>query len=97
MAKRKPATDRMLNEVNNHDEQLWDSAFDQVTALTNQLLEAQVLRLDQILHVVHSFAHATRIAGDKQSLNQPEFASTLVGCATDLILDSCNSYRRYEQ
>jgi hypothetical protein len=97
MAKRKPTGNRTASEVNNHDDLLWDFAFDQVTAPTNRLLEAQVLRLDQILHVVHLFAHSTRVAGGNQSLARPEFASTLVDCATDLILDYCNSYRRAEQ
>lgn len=94
MAKRKPTSNCPGNEVNNHDDLLWDFAFDQVTALTNHLLAAQVLRLDQILHVVHSFANSTRIAADNQFLDRPEFASTLVDCATDLILDYCNSHRK---
>lgn len=94
MAKRKSTSNRTSNEVNSHDELLWDFAFDQVTALTNHLLEVQVLRLDQILHVVHAFAYSTRLADDEQSLDRPELASTPVDCATDLILDYCNSYRK---
>lgn len=93
MAKRKSTGNRTSKRANKHDDLLWDFAFDQVTALTNHLLKAQVLRLDQILHVVHAFAYSTRLAGDEQSLDRPELASTLVDCATDLILDYCNSYR----
>jgi hypothetical protein len=91
MAKSKTGSKSMTDEVTNQDDLLWDFAFDQVTALTNNLLESQVLRLDQIMHVVNAFTNATRTAGYKQSLGRIDLATSLAACATDQIIDYCNN------
>jgi hypothetical protein len=91
MAKSKTGSKRMADEVTNQDDMLWDFAFDQVTALTNNLLKSQVLRLDQIMHVVDAFTNATRTAGYKQSLGRIDLAASLAACATDQIIEYCNS------
>lgn len=66
MANRKKYKSNPKMEVVPVDEVLSDFAFDQVTTLTNRLLKSQVLRTDEIMHVVHSFIHATRTACEAQ-------------------------------
>lgn len=94
-SKQKNAHQRLETELTknmtHHGDALWDFAFDQMIALTNQLLQAKALPLSQVMHVVHSFAYATEAAGGKQAFHPDGFAETLVQCATGAILEYCEA------
>ena len=81
----------LAQNITVHGDALWDFAFDQMIALTNQLLWAKALPLSQVMHVVHSFAYATEAAGGEQAYHPDGFAETLVQCATDAILEYCEA------
>ena len=83
----------VVNGLEDQDDLLWDFVFDQMVGLMGHLLEHQVLNLNQMMHVVRSFALATETAGHYQSFNRDGFASTLVACAMDQISDHCRSYQ----
>lgn len=81
----------LTKNMAHHGDALWDFAFDQMIALTNQLLHAKALPLSQVMHVVHAFAYATEAAGGKQAFHPDGFAETLVQCATDAIFEYCEA------
>jgi hypothetical protein len=83
----------VVNGLEEQDDLLWDFAFDQMVGLMDHLLEHQVLNLNQMMHVIRSFARATETAGCYQSFNRDEFAETLVACAMNHLFDHCQSYQ----
>jgi hypothetical protein len=93
MANRKKYKSNPKMEVVPVDEVLSEFAFDQVTTLTNRLLKSQVLRTDEIMHVVHSFIHATRTACEAQLCTHDAWSDMLADCAIDLITEYCDSCR----
>jgi len=73
-----------------HDD-LGQFAFDQMKALTDNLLRSKSLSLSQVMHVIHSFAYATEAAGCKQDFGFYRFESLLVQCGIEAITDYCQN------
>jgi hypothetical protein len=89
MAKNNAGGKSAAGKADDYEAVLWDFLFDQVTELTNHLLDSQILRLDQIMHVVQAFVYATRIAGNHKAVVRSDTGPLLGQCATDLIHDYC--------